>query len=59
MSRSFKKTPINKDTGKYTYQDKRNANRSVRNTEHIQDGGSFKKCFCSYNISDCRDEYFT
>lgn len=59
MSRSYKSVPIRKDTGKYTYQDKRNANKSVRNTNEIQDGGSFKKCFCSYDISDSQHNLWT
>jgi len=59
MSKSFKNIPMTRDTGKYTYRDKRNANRSVRNTENIQDGSSFKKCFNSYDISDYKYGSYT
>lgn len=52
MSRSYKKIPITTDHGKYTYQDKRNANKKVRHTEDLPDGGSFKKVFNSYDIRD-------
>jgi hypothetical protein len=52
MSRSYKKYPRITDHGKSTYKDKRNASKSVRHTEDVPDGGSFKHCFCSYDISD-------
>ena len=50
MSRSYKKFPVckqqaNKDS-------KRFANKAVRRTKDIPNGGSYKKCFESYNICD-------
>lgn len=52
MSRSYKKTPITTDHGRSTSISKRWANKKVRNTEDVQNGGSFKKAFCSYDICD-------
>ena len=52
MSRSYKKHPIVTDKGKYTYQDKRHASKAVRNSKNVSNGGSYKKCFCSYDIQD-------
>jgi hypothetical protein len=52
VSRSYKKHPCIKDTGRYTYQDKRNANKSVRHTKDIPNGGKYKQCFCSWDIAD-------
>ena len=49
MSRSFKKTHIVKD---HTKGMKRFANKAVRNTLELSSGSSFKKVFCSYDISD-------
>ena len=50
MSRSYKKFPICKDpAGKFM---KRFANKRVRHTLDIPSGGSYKKCFESWDISD-------
>lgn len=50
MSRSYKKFPICKDpAGKFM---KRFANKKVRHTLDIPSGGSYKKCFESWDISD-------
>ena len=38
--------------------EKRFANKKVRRTKKIQDGGSFKKVYCSYNICDYKFLYF-
>lgn len=52
MSRSYKKIPLTKDSGKGKRFQKRKANKAVRKTGDLQDGGSFKKCSCSYDICD-------
>lgn len=50
MSRSYKKFPVCKEpANKYV---KRFANKRVRHTLDIPNGGSYKKCFESWNISD-------
>ena len=57
MSRSYKKTPVIKDSGckgtRYK-SGKQIANRAVRNQEDVLNGGSYKKVYCSWNISDWR-----
>ncbi len=55
MSRSYKKNPFLKDTTRKgpTYKSgKQIANRVVRYTGDIPSGGSYRKVYCSYNISD-------
>jgi hypothetical protein len=59
MSRSYKKIPMTTDHGKYTYIDKRMANKKVRHTKDIPDGGAFKKVFCSYDICDWKFGSYT
>lgn len=50
MSRSYKKTPISKD---HTNGMKKFANKKVRKYKgEIEDGNSYKKIFCSYDICD-------
>lgn len=49
MSRSYKKRPIVKDRNKGM---KNIANRKIRNSNDIPNGKSYKKYFCSYDISD-------
>lgn len=50
MSRSFKKNWCSKDNDSKM---KKFANRKVRNyDDEIQNGKSYRKIFCSYNISD-------
>ena len=55
MSRSYKKSPVIKDSSRKgpTFKSgKQIANRTVRNKEDIPNGGSYKKVYCSWNISD-------
>jgi len=60
MSRSYKKHPIIKDNGRGKKKDKRFANRAVRNTRELSEkGNSFKKCFCSYGITDWKGGSYT
>ena len=57
MSRSYKKTPVIKDSsckGTKYKSGKQLANRAVRNQEDVPNGGSYKKVYCSWNISDWR-----
>ena len=57
MSRSFKKSPVIKDANRKgpTYKSgKQIANRAVRHKGDIPNGGSYKKVYCSWNISDYR-----
>lgn len=51
MSRSYKKTPIIKDSGKHKQFAKRQANKKVRHSD-CSSGGNFKKLFESWDISD-------
>ncbi|MDA3854902.1 MAG: hypothetical protein PF569_01490 [Candidatus Woesearchaeota archaeon] len=57
MSRSYKKTWGFKDNPAKGM--KRLANKRVRQTKNIMNGGSFKKVFCSYDISDWKFLCFT
>lgn len=50
MSRSYKKFPVCKDSANKFM--KRYANKKVRHTLDIPNGGSYRKCFESWNISD-------
>ena len=55
MSRSYKKTPVIKDRsckGTRFKSGKQIANRAVRIQEGVPNGGSYKKVYCSWNISD-------
>ena len=57
MSRSYKKTPVIKDSsckGTRYKSGKQIANRAVRNHDDVPNGGSYKKVYCSWNISDWR-----
>ena len=57
MSRSYKKTPVLKDTsckGSTFKSGKQIANRAVRNHADVPNGGGYKKVYCSWNISDFR-----
>ena len=57
MSRSYKKTPVLKDSsckGSAFKSGKQIANRAVRNHDDIPNGGGYKKVYCSWNISDYR-----
>lgn len=50
MSRSYKKSPVRKQPADQA--NKRAANRRVRRTKDIPNGGSYKKCYESWEISD-------
>ena len=60
MSRSYKKSPVATDqscsrkyaNGRITKVRKRQANKRVRRTKDISNGGSFKKVSESWNIND-------
>ena len=57
MSRSYKKTPVLKDTsckGSTFKSGKQIANRAVRNHDDEPNGGGYKKVYCSWKISDFR-----
>lgn len=56
MSRSYKKTPGWKGTSSFG---KRQANKRVRRTKDVPNGRSFKKLYCSYDICDWADLYFS
>lgn len=51
MSRSYRKTPIVKDSGKHKQHSKRQANKKVRKSV-CSDGCNYKKVFESCNIWD-------
>lgn len=52
MSRSFKKSPINKDRNSKS--GKRFASRAVRRASDVPNGKQFRKVYCSWDISDWR-----
>ena len=55
MSRSFKKSPVYKDSTRKgpTYKSgKQIANRTIRRKTDIPNGGGYRKAYYSYNISD-------
>lgn len=55
MSRSYKKTPVYKDSTRKgpTYKSgKQIANRIIRRKADIPNGGGYRKAYCSWNISD-------
>ena len=55
MSRSYKKTPVSKDSTRKgpTYKSgKQIANRAIRHIPEIPNGGGYRKAYDSYNISD-------
>jgi len=57
MSRSYKKFPVIKESSRKSTRvksGKQIANRAVRNQEVVPNGGSYKKVYCSWNISDYR-----
>jgi len=54
MSRSYKKTPGWVDYHKKKKLMKRLANKKVRKSTLIDDGGSYRKLFCSWYIVDYR-----
>ena len=49
MSRSYKKNPVVKDKGK---NEKRFANKKVRRTKNVPNGGAYKKVYNQYDICD-------
>ena len=51
MSRSYRKTPIIKDNGKYKQFAKRQANKKVRR-ESCGNGAEYKRHFEQYDICD-------
>ena len=55
MARSYKKQLGYCDRNPWN---KNQANRRVRRKLDIQDGGAYRKLFCSYNICDYRFLYF-
>ena len=50
MSRSYKKSPINKDRNNKA--EKRQASRAVRRASDVPNGKQFRKVYCSWEISD-------
>ena len=50
MSRSYKHTDFVKDSNKKFM--KRFANKKVRHSKNVPNGGAYKKVFCSWEISD-------
>lgn len=53
MSRSYKKHPFYTDGSPGTTKEsKKFANKKVRNTKNLPNGGAYKKTFESYNIHD-------
>ena len=60
MSRSYRKNLIitdGQDGGKARKMAKRRANKSVKHTKEISNGGSYKKEFESWNICDWKFIY--
>lgn len=60
MSKSYYKYPSFKDYSRsYTRWAKRQASKAARRNWNIDDGSSYKKAFCRYNIFDYRSTYYT
>lgn len=58
MSRSYKKNPYCTDgSPKTTQESKKFANKKVRNTKDLPNGGAYKKVFESYDIHDFIDRW--
>lgn len=58
MSRSYKKYPYCTDNGSHRVFAKRQANKKVRKyKKKIQNGGSFKHLYCSWEICDWKIRY--
>ena len=58
MSRSRKKVPGWTQGGNYHKCAKRLANKQIRKTLDIPDGGAFRKVFETWNICDYRELHF-
>jgi len=54
MSRSYRKNLWITSEGKSRAYYKNQANRKIRRSESVPDGGGYKKYYCSWNISDYR-----
>ena len=53
MSRTYKRN-IRKHTGQKSRQfAKRKANKAVRRTKHIENGGNYRRAYDSWDIYDC------
>ena len=60
MARSRKKIPVWKDgCPSYVRWAKRQSSKSVRKNWRIDNGGMYKKVYCSYNIHDSWSKSFT
>lgn len=59
MSRSYKKVPSVSDQGRGAVFAKRHANKRVRHNPDVQNGGMYRKLFCSYDICDWRSCYWS
>ena len=55
MSRSYRKTPVFKDKRAGA---KREANKKVRRSPVVPDGGGYKRIYEQWEISDWRFTYF-
>jgi predicted carbohydrate-binding protein with CBM5 and CBM33 domain len=55
MSRSYRKTPIYKDSMKGA---KREANKAVRRAAVVPDGGGYKRIYEQWDICDWKLKYF-
>lgn len=59
MSRSYKKVPTVSDQGRGAAFQKRLANKRVRKDWTIQNGRSYRKVSCSYDICDWANHYWS
>jgi len=59
MSRSYKKNPGWTGASSKNWLMKRLANKKVRKTKNIGNGGAYKKVFCSWNIYEYSFRYYS
>jgi len=52
MARSYKKNPFNKDNGPFAKFSKKQANKKVRQSNHISDGAHYKRFYDVCSICD-------
>lgn len=60
MSRTYRKFPcFGTDGPKHRRFAKRQANKRVRKSNNVTNGGAYKKLYCSYDIVDFKWVYYT
>lgn len=55
MARSYKKTPFNKDNGPFAKFSRKKANKKVRQSKGISNGGHYKRFYDAWAVCDYRE----